>query len=88
MSAKNPEGKTLETRQMTYITDTSDKLFLSREACSALGIINDTFPTVGSEFNQHTHITSALHEQLKVCDCPKTTINLAPSTHVSTNLYH
>ena len=80
MSAKNPEGKTLETRQMTYITDTSDKLFLSREACSALGIINDTFPTVGSEFNQHTHITSALHEQPKVCDCPKRTSPPPPPT--------
>ena len=40
-------GTSLETRQITYITDNSDKLFLSREACIALGVISDKFPQIG-----------------------------------------
>ena len=40
-------GRTMETRQMTYITDRSDHLFLSKEACVDLGIISDSFPRFG-----------------------------------------
>ncbi|ELT96981.1 hypothetical protein CAPTEDRAFT_217178 [Capitella teleta] len=43
----NPQGQTVETRQLTYITGSTDTLFLSREACSALDIISNRFPTVG-----------------------------------------
>ena len=46
-SGKSPNGEPRETRQITYITDNSDKLFLSREACIALGIITTRLPTVG-----------------------------------------
>jgi hypothetical protein len=38
-------------RQMTYVTDNSDKLFISREACIALGMIFDSFPIIG-EINE------------------------------------
>ena len=34
------------TKQMVYITSSSDKFFLSRDACAALGIISRTFPSV------------------------------------------
>ena len=40
-------GHSLETRQITYITDCSDRIFLSREACIQLGMISEAFPTVG-----------------------------------------
>ncbi|ELT94685.1 hypothetical protein CAPTEDRAFT_187725 [Capitella teleta] len=43
----NPQEQTVETRQLTYITGSTDTLFLSREACSALGIISNRFPAVG-----------------------------------------
>ena len=33
-SGKCKSGATLKTRQITYVTDNSDKLFLSREACN------------------------------------------------------
>jgi hypothetical protein len=36
---------------MTYVTDNSDKLFISREACIALGMISNSFPTIG-EINE------------------------------------
>ena len=46
-SGTNSAGEMFETRQVVYITDSSDKLFLSREACTALDIITDNFPTIG-----------------------------------------
>ncbi|ELU06622.1 hypothetical protein CAPTEDRAFT_189257 [Capitella teleta] len=48
--SSNPQGQTVETRQLTYITGSTDTLFLSCEACSALGIISNRFPTVGVAF--------------------------------------
>ena len=40
-------GKQLQTRQILYITDNADKLFISREACIALGMISKDFPAIG-----------------------------------------
>lgn len=47
MSSKSSSGTTLETRQLAYVTSESDCLFLIKEACIALGMITETFPTVG-----------------------------------------
>ena len=46
-SGTSQSGQTRETRQIVYITNDSNKLFLSRETCTALGIISGNFPTVG-----------------------------------------
>ena len=40
-------SKTLVTRQLVYITDSTDKVFLSREACTNLGLISHQFPSIG-----------------------------------------
>jgi hypothetical protein len=52
LSGKSKSGDALATRQITYVTDDSDKLFLSREACMALGMISNTFPTIGETLPQ------------------------------------
>ena len=59
LTGKGTQGEPVETRQLTYVTDTSDKLFISREACIALGIISATFPTVGETQEGHQHAMSA-----------------------------
>ena len=46
-SGKTKEDKTIETRQIVYVTDSTSKIFLSREACVTLGIISQKFPTIG-----------------------------------------
>ena len=46
-SGTNSAGEMFEEHQVVFITDSSDKLFLSRESCTALGIIKDNFPTIG-----------------------------------------
>ena len=55
------DARRLETRQIAYVTDTSDRIFLSRAACVDLGMISDKFPTLG-EVNLATS---------EVCDCPR-----------------
>ena len=47
LSGKDQSGDERTTRQIIYITDSTDKLFLSRGACVDLGIISAQFPTVG-----------------------------------------
>ena len=59
--AGNRGTRRLETRQIAYVTDTSDRIFLSRAACVDLGMISDKFPTIG-EVNVATS---------ELCDCPR-----------------
>ncbi|KAK3754450.1 hypothetical protein QZH41_009233, partial [Actinostola sp. cb2023] len=46
-SGKSKSNQIRETRQIVYVTDDADKLFLSRETCTALGLIPGNFPTMG-----------------------------------------
>ena len=68
-------GESRETRQITYITNNSDKLFLSREACIALGMISKTFPSIG-EIKQVCSVTATLTAHINdadnggECSCP------------------
>ena len=73
-SGTNSAGEMFETRQVVYITDSSDKLFLSREACTALGIITDNFPAIGvtksdEGISTNTVDSSKVHDIS--CDCPR-----------------
>ena len=47
LTGKNHDGKERTTRQIVYVTNNTDKLFLSREACADLGIISHQFPLTG-----------------------------------------
>lgn len=80
LSGKDKSGNLIETRQITYVTDNSDKLFISREACINLGMITDTFPTIGEATNKHTindicdnDMTSDDSDSSMTpdCDCPR-----------------
>ena len=72
ISGTDSQGKILETRQMTYIKDSSDKLFRSKEACIALEMILHTFPSMGVATSPHTTQHAVLHEdQTKTCSCPR-----------------
>ena len=72
-------GMNLETRQIVYVTNDSDCLFLSREACKDLGIISERFPTVGEAFVSQSNSTATTltgpvdhtNRQPKLCDCPQ-----------------
>ena len=58
---------------MTYITDSSERIFLSRDACIQLGMISESFPTVGEVHSNCTiqHDPGAKgHGINALCGCP------------------
>ena len=82
ISAQSHDNKTLKTRQMTYITDSTDKMFLSRETCIELGIIKQDFPTVGmalktENLNSLNEIDNDTSDQ---CSCPTRQLPPPPPT--------
>ena len=66
-SGQSHSGQILDTRQIVYVTSDTDKLFLSREACTTLGMITENFPSVG-EMNKGDQ--AARIAQHAPCDCP------------------
>ena len=75
LSGKDAKGEEQSTRQMVYVTDNTDKLFLSREACVDLGIIPVTFPTMGdAEETKANQIgTTDAPQPQQGCQCPRRT---------------
>ena len=76
-TGRNENGEKMETRQITYITDNSDKIFLSKEACISLGMIPKSFPRIGEV--QHTSASSN-EISSPVCNCPKRQLPPPPPT--------
>lgn len=74
----------VSTRQLTYVTDCCDKLFLSREACVALGMISSQFPTIGEASTQAAASTAPQPEALHTCGCP---LRQSPPTLLKTLPY-
>ena len=48
ISGHDEAGRLWETNQLCYVAEGVEKLLLSKEACIKLGILNKTFPSVGS----------------------------------------
>ena len=61
-------GKRVETRQILYVTDNADKLFISRKARISLVMISENFPSIGEAAS---FITSSKEA---ICDCPRCTL--------------
>ena len=78
-SGTNESGHRMETREVVYVTEDSDKVYLSRQACMALGMISATFPTVGEIDDNPTNThrggveNGAIRDEkaLDPCNCPK-----------------
>ncbi len=94
-SGKNSNGEEKSTRQMVYVTDRTDKLFLSREGCTDLGIIPDNFPTMGKgdpintvtishqegcETHTSDPVSVATTSHQEECRCPRRTKPPPPPT--------
>lgn len=47
------------TTRSKYITDSSDKVFLNKEAYNALGMISENFPTIGEITGSEADITKS-----------------------------
>ena len=76
ITAKNANGRIFETRQMVYITDCSEKFFLSRGACVDLHIIPKDFPKIGETAHfcyavLRNETGSPDSSPTNLCDCPR-----------------
>ena len=57
-------GSTHETRQIVYVTNAANKLFLSKEACVDLGLISPSFPNIGDTQADSASNVSAAEQPL------------------------
>ncbi|XP_048575650.1 uncharacterized protein LOC116619407 [Nematostella vectensis] len=79
LTGNNQPGLEAKTRQIVYVTNESDRLFLSREACKDLGIISESFPTVGESLYHPTSDSAAISSNKgntmdtpdNSCTCPR-----------------
>ena len=77
-SGCSSSGKQYQTRQIVYVTNDADKLFLSREACRKLGMISDLFPAIGVANSQSSTdhgaketATTSVTSTRSACGCAK-----------------
>ncbi len=63
----------VSTRQIVYIIKHTDKLFLSREACTDLGIILSQFPLVNKITRPSQGDSIGATNTPQQCQCPKRT---------------
>ena len=81
-SGTSQSGQTRETRQIVYITNDSNKLFLGQETCTALGIISSNFPTVGEAPQPST-----VNEKQKPSDAAEQ-VHLSPTLNTPESAHH
>ena len=70
ITGTSPTGVKHTTRQIVYFTPSTKRMFLSKQACAALGLISPNFPTVGETLetsDQPVTLPAANHP----CQCPK-----------------
>ena len=83
LTCYDTSGNPVQTKQLTYVTDSTDKLFLSKEACIDLGFISDKFPTTGNDSCNATRQTNDETKQRSLdndCKCPRRQLPPAPPT--------
>ena len=72
ISGTSPSKTTLKTHQMVYFTSSTDRMFLSKQACIALGMIPPSFPTIGrTDTSNTTKDTVPSNSQTQNCGCPR-----------------
>ena len=72
LSAIDAHGRPLSSNQMTYIMNRPGTFFLSREACTDLGIISKKFPTIG-ESSTYSGLSSNATSSIPHGDTQRTT---------------
>ena len=70
ISGRSLSGSILTTRQLVYFTNRTNRLFLSKQACLALGIISVNFPTIGEALETSDTPTSPDSSMFRECQCP------------------
>ncbi|GFO15432.1 hypothetical protein PoB_004193700 [Plakobranchus ocellatus] len=73
ISGTSPTNKKMNTRQMVYFTTATDRMFLNKQACIALGMIPPSFPTIGETSSANCVPDAPPHRD------PNTSMQLSPT---------
>ena len=65
-SGKDCQGNTQTTRQLCYVAQDIDSVFLSRSACVDLGLISKSFPTIGAFITSNINAMSQNNTENKL----------------------
>ena len=71
-------GKVISTRQLVYFTPATNKLFLSKHACTALGLISKNFPSIGENLEVTDSLKHPESAMTSECQCPRRTMPPPP----------
>ena len=78
ISGTSTTGEVIYTRQLVYFTPATDKLFLSKNACTALGLISKNFPSIGESLEVKDNVSNPESAITRKCHCPKRTMPPPP----------
>lgn len=78
ISGVSGSGKVISTRQLVYFTPATNRLFLSKHACSALGLISKNFPSIGENLEVNDSVTQPESAITRKCQCPRRTMPPPP----------
>ena len=73
LSGCNARGRRLETAATVYVTDATNRFFLSRAALVQLGVVGPEFPKVGAAVvaaADRSDARTSLHDGAAECGCP------------------
>ena len=80
ISEKSHNGTHCKTRQIVYVTNKSDKFFLSRQACTELGIISVSFLTIGEvDDNKSSTLNASTDTSVEIIVIATTTTSTSES---------
>ena len=68
LSRTDKNGKVFETPQLVYVTNSTDKFYLSFEACIGLGLVPEDFPSTWKTEDE------AAPAEVRECNCPERTL--------------
>lgn len=78
ISGVSTTGSAITTRQLVYFTPATNRLFLSRLACTSLGLISKNFPSIGETLGINNILRTPESAITKQCQCPKRTMPPPP----------
>ena len=88
ISGQGEDGTIFTTKQLCYIAENIDCLFLSRQACRDLGIIGEDFPSIGmfpktpSSLSSMSGASTPSNDPSRPCSCPARTLPPLPPTEL------
>ena len=67
---KDDTGSTYSTKQLSYVCENISSVYMSRQGCQELRLLDKDFPTPRPRPTDAHHSLNSTEHTEKVCDCP------------------